>query len=93
MKLAVLLAIVLAGRSSDLAMLTVTGVKFVPLGVELIPDGVSKQAKPGKGTKSKTNSGTQFSREINAVSSRMPEGLHGDMTMERRTLAKLFSVI
>ena len=48
MKLAMLLALTLASRSSDLVRLTVKGVRFIPNGVELIPEGLAKQARPGK---------------------------------------------
>ena len=48
MKLAMLLALTLASRSPDLVRLTVKGVRFIPNGVELIPEGLAKQARPGK---------------------------------------------
>ena len=47
-KLAMLLALVLAGRSSDLVRLTPLGMRFVPEGVELKPRGLAKQTRPGK---------------------------------------------
>lgn len=62
MKLAILLALALASRSSDLARLTVKGVRFTPNGVELIPEGLAKQARPGK-EQGQAHYGTSVSRD------------------------------
>lgn len=47
-KLAMLLALVLAHRSSGLVQLTLQGKKFIPEGVVLTVTGLAKQTKPGK---------------------------------------------
>ena len=47
-KLAMLLALALASRSSDLIRLTLPAMKFIPEGVELRPSGLAKHTRPGR---------------------------------------------
>ena len=47
-KLAMLLALVLAHRCSDLVRLSLQGRRYTPEGVSLIPRGVAKQSAPGR---------------------------------------------
>ena len=47
-KLAMLLALVLAYRSSDLAKLMLQGQRFIPEGVVLATKGVAKHTRPGR---------------------------------------------
>ena len=77
MKLAMLLALALASRSSGLARLTVAGVRYIPEGVELIPKGLAKQARPGKEQTQKPIIVPQFSEEVLRMSSSMLEGIFG----------------
>ena len=47
-KLAMLLALVSAHRSSDLVRLTLQGKRQTPLGIFLKPSGLAKQSRPGQ---------------------------------------------
>ncbi len=47
-KLAMLLALVLAHRSSDLARLSLQGRRYLTNGASLLPKGLAKQSRPGR---------------------------------------------